>query len=240
MSMSMLGSAWRSLRSLLFPVGCMVCGEHVDSAMRGVCIRCRYEIPLTGFCRDDENPVKEHFAGLVPVEHASSFIYYSGGSLWQELVHRFKYGGEWSLAERMGEWYGAELRDTGLYGDVDAVLPVPLHPLKMLRRGYNQSRYLGEGIARSLGVPLCASAIRRTRNNPPQARRRGGDRWDNVDNLFSVRRPEMLRGRHILVVDDVLTSGATLTSCIMAIRAAVPDCRISVATLAVARSIHRE
>lgn len=218
----------------------MICGEHIGEAMHGICIKCRYEIPLTGYCRMAENPVKEHFAGLVPLVHGSSFLLYSGHSLWRDMVHRFKYGGEWAIAESMGRWYGAELRSSGLYDDVDVVIPVPLHPLKTLRRGYNQSRYLAEGIARELGVEVCANALVRRRNNPPQALRRGSERWDNVESLFELRRVDKLRGRHLLLVDDVLTSGATLTASAEAILKVMPDCRISVATLAVTQRILKE
>ena len=218
----------------------MICGEHIGEQMHGICIRCRYEIPLTGYCHLAENPVKEHFAGLVPLVQGSAFLFYSGQSLWRDMVHRFKYGGEWAIAESMGRWYGAELRDSGLYDDIDIVVPIPLHPLKTLRRGYNQSRYLAEGIARELGAKVVADAVVRRRNNPSQARRRGSERWDNVEALFELRKTDRLRGRHLLLVDDVLTSGATLTACAEAILRAQPDCRISIATLAVTQRILRE
>lgn len=218
----------------------MICGEHIGSEMHGICIKCRYEIPLTYYWRSAENPVKEHFAGLVPLVQGSSFIFYSSNSLWRDMVHRFKYGGEWAIAESMGRWYGAELRDSGLYDDIDIVVPIPLHPLKTLRRSYNQSRYLAEGIARELGAKVVADAVVRRRNNPSQARRRGSERWDNVEALFELRKTDKLRGRHLLLVDDVLTSGATLTACAEAILRAQPDCRISIATLAVTQRILRE
>lgn len=240
MLMSTLGSALRALRTLLFPSSCMICGEHIGSKMHGICIRCRYEIPLTSYWRSEENPVKEHFAGLVPLVQGSSFIFYSGESLWRDMVHRFKYGGEWAIAESMGRWYGAELRDSGLYDDIDIVVPIPLHPLKTLRRGYNQSRYLAEGIAHELGAKVVADAVVRRRNNPSQARRRGSERWDNVEALFELRKADKLRGKHLLLVDDVLTSGATLTACAEAILKVQPDCRISIATLAVTQRILRE
>lgn len=236
----MLGNIWSAVSSLLYRRQCMACGEDIDAAHHGICINCRYRIPLTKYWLEEDNPVKELFAGLVPVVHASSMFFFSEGSVWRTLIHRFKYGGRWAIARNMGAWYGAELRDSALYDDIDLVVPVPLHPLKRMRRGYNQSYYLAEGIAKALGVELCGNAIRRRRNNPSQARRRVSERWANVDRLFVVRRSDKLRGRHILVVDDVLTSGATLTSCISTIVEAVPDCRISVATLAVTRRILRE
>jgi predicted amidophosphoribosyltransferase len=153
------------------------------------------------------------------------------------MIHRFKYSGEWQIAYNMGRWYGAELKASGLYDDVDLVIPIPLHYIKILKRGYNQSTYLAEGIAKSLGAKVDTRATRRIRNNPSQARRGARDRWENVDKLFHIVHPERLRGKHILVVDDVLTSGATLTTFLKEVTQTIPDCRISIATLAVTKHI---
>lgn len=233
----MLFSAYRAIRSLLFPQECIVCGRHVDDAMHDICMHCRLDIPLTNFWTQQENPVKQRFDGVVPIEHGSSFMFYADNSHWRTMVHRFKYGGMWRIAYTMGRWYGAELKASGLYDDVDVIIPIPLHIFKLLKRGYNQSTYLAEGMARSMGISVDIHTARRTRNNPSQARRRARDRWDNVDDLFRIVHPEHLRGKHILVVDDVLTSGATLTTFLLALKATVPDCRISVATLAVTKHI---
>lgn len=233
----MLYSAYRAIRSLFFAQSCMACGGYVDDAMHGICLKCRYDIPLTNYWLEHDNPVKEHFDGIVPIVEGSSFMFYSAESSWRTLIHRFKYSGEWQTAYNMGLWYGSELKATGRYDDVDAIIPVPLHPLKELKRGYNQSRYLADGMSKAMGIAVDARSTRRLRNNPSQARRSGRDRWANVDELFGVRRPEALRGKHILVVDDVLTSGATIASLIEVITRTVPDCRVSVATLAVSRHI---
>ena len=228
--MSILSDTVRGVGRLLFPVRCPVCGGKMPPGSRVVCTRCRYAVPLTGFCYATYNPLWERLSALVPVEQASAFLYFIPGSGWRELIHRFKYDGAWRLARDMGVWYGHCLADSGLYDTVDRIVPVPLHWRKRLRRGYNQAEYLAEGIARALRAEVDRHSVRRIRNNPAQALHRHTERWDNVEGIFAVRRPERL---HLLPVDDVLTTGATLLSCAETILRAAPDCRLSVAVLAV-------
>lgn len=233
----MLGNILHSLRSLILDSGCMICGKHCDASLHGICVECRYRIPLTYYWQKEDNPVTEHFAGIVPIVNGSSFFYFAKGSIWREAIHQFKYGGRWKIARELGRWYGSELKESGLYDDIDVVIPVPLHPIKQLKRTYNQSAYVAEGIAKSLGTKLNNRAVRRRRNNPPQANCNFNERWENVNSLFKVRYIRALEGKHILLVDDVLTTGATLSSCAYAIKQAVPSCRISIATLAVTEHI---
>ena len=229
----MLGSIYRAMRSLLFAEECMICGEHVTEEVHGICTMCRFNVPLTYFWREHDNPVYDKLSAFAPIEQASAFIYYADKSQWRAMIHSFKYRGAWRMAYNMGRWYGAELAASGLYDDIDIIIPVPLHPIKTIKRGYNQSSYIADGIAKSLGKSVKRHATRRVRNNPSQTHHKAHDRWENVEALFSVPHPEHLRGKHILIVDDVLTTGATLTSLIKAILEAMPDCRISVASLAV-------
>ena len=233
----MLGRFFRMISSLLVERRCIVCGKEVDSNLNNICIHCRYNIPTTGYWLMEENPVKEHFAGIIPVVHASAFYTFREESPWRELIHQFKYSGKWRIAYDLGVWYGAELKSSGLYDDIDIVVPIPLHPMKTIKRGYNQSSYIAEGIAKSLGIKPSLRVVRRTRNNPSQTQRSFKERWQNVDNLFVVRKPRELQGKHILLVDDVLTTGATITSCAEAILRDVPDARISIATLAVTQRL---
>lgn len=233
--MSILNEWASDLKSLFFPARCPVCGALLGDGMRTVCTRCRAEAPLTGYWRHFDNPLAESFAGLLPVIHASALLFYAEGSGWRRLIHDFKYRGRWHLAREMGCWFGAELAECDWYRTVDLVLPVPLHWRKRLRRGYNQSEYLAEGIAGALGCEVDRKSVVRTRNNPSQTRRSHEERWENVADIFRVRRPERLRGKHLLLVDDVLTTRATMVSFGEAILRAVPECRLSVAVLAVRR-----
>lgn len=233
--MSILSDTWDDLRALFFPPRCPVCGRPLGDGMRTVCTRCRIDAPLTGYWRQFDNPLVRSFWGLLPVIHASALLFFSGGGGWRHLIHDFKYRGSWRLAREMGLWYGSELAECDWYRAVDVVIPVPLHWRKRLQRGYNQSEYLAEGIAEALGCEVDRRSVVRRRNNPSQTHHTHEERWENVAGIFEVRRPERLRGRHILLVDDVLTTRATMVSCGEAILRAVPDCRISVAVLAASK-----
>lgn len=215
----------------------MVCDEVLKTELHGICLRCRLKLPTTHFCLREQNPVREFFAPLVRIEQASSYFLLKTDNDWHHTIHKFKYGGKWLYARKLGIMYGAELKASGLYDDIDYVVPIPLHWLKTLRRGYNQSTYIAEGIARELGTKVDHRTVYRKRNNPSQTLTKAVDRWDNVDGIFAVRSPKRFDNKHILIVDDVLTTGATICSCIDAIRRVTPSCRISVATLAVARDL---
>ncbi len=233
--MSILSDIVADLAALLFPPHCAVCGDTLTEGERCVCTLCRTMAPLTGYWREADNPVWQRCSAQLPVVRASGFLFFVHGSGWREMIHSFKYRGMWRRARYMGAWYGSALRDSGLYGDIDVVVPLPLHPRKRMSRGYNQSEYIADGIAEALGVKVLRGNVRRTRNTESQARMPRRERAANVAEAFSVRNPEALSGRHILLVDDVMTTGSTLLSCAAEILRAVPDCRISIAALAVLR-----
>lgn len=225
----------RDIGELFFPRRCPVCEGELAGDGSVICTACAWDMPLTGFWAEADNPVAQKFWGHIPVEQASAFFYYTEKSRFKELVLSFKYRGGWRLAEQLGRWYGARMEEGGLYGGVDVVIGVPLHARRRMSRGYNQSEYLAEGIARALERPVDRRSVRRRVNNPSQTRTDAAERWDNVQGIFAVRRPERLSGKHILLVDDVLTTGATIISCAEAILAAVPDAKISIAALAVSK-----
>lgn len=220
------------LGALLFPPRCPVCGEELHDGEETFCTVCRIRVPLTGFCGKAANPLAERLRAEFPVEQASAFLWYVAGSGWQRAVHDLKYRGRWRTARELGRWYGTHLAESGLYAGAECVVPVPLHPRRLAYRGYNQADYAARGIAERLGIPAVSNALGRLRDNPSQTTRSSAERWENVRDLFAVRRPELLAGRHLLLVDDVVTTGSTLLSCTEAILKALPDCRISIAALA--------
>lgn len=230
--MSIVGSIVRALRTLIIGDSCIICGGYADASTHHICTKCRINIPLTNYYKEADNPIRERFSVFAPVQRASALYFFDVDPLWREVIHRCKYKGQWRLAYVMGRWYGELLQESGEYDDVDVIVPIPLHPKKILKRGYNQSFYVAKGIAKELGVRVDTRSVRRVVNNPSQTTKSGTMRWQNVERIFRVSHPEHLHGKHILIVDDVLTTGATISSCVTAISALVPDCRISIASLA--------
>lgn len=220
------------LRELVAPSFCPICGGPISKENVGVCTMCELTAPLTNIWQQSENAMMERFWGLLPVEYASAFLWFIEDSEWREAIHQFKYKGAWRTAYNLGRWYGSYLRQSGRYDGVDLIVPVPLHWLRRVGRGYNQSEYLADGIAEQLGVEVDRHSVVRSRYNRTQTSRLHSQRWQNVEGVFAVRDAEKLRGRHILLVDDVFTTGATIMSLGETILRAVPDARLSVATLA--------
>ena len=209
----------------------MVCGESLLDGERDICTACAYMMPLTGFAAEADNALFRRFWGIVPVERAAALIFFIHGSEWQRMIHGFKYRDKWHWAYVMGRRLGAALREGGLFADVDVALPVPLHPYRRMLRGYNQSEYIARGVAEELGIEVDLHTLCRRRNNPSQTRLAEREKRENVRDLFSVHDADRIRGRHVLIVDDVITSGETITACAEALIAAA-ECRISVASVA--------
>lgn len=229
--MSTLADIWRDVAGLFFRRRCMVCGEPLLDGERDICTACAYLMPATGFATEADNALFRRFWGIVPVERAAALIFFIHGSDWQRMIHGFKYREKWHWAYVMGRRLGAALRDGGLFAGVELVLPVPLHRRRRILRGYNQSEYIARGVAEELGVPFDTGILYRRRNNPSQTQLEEREKRENVRDLFGVRHIERLRGRHVLIVDDVITSGETVTACVEALVAAA-ECRISVASVA--------
>ncbi len=235
----MLSDMLRDVLSLVVPRVCPVCGEQMHGSRAVVCPSCEIAAPLTLLWLEQHNVMCERFWGLLPIERASAFFWYVESSPWRKVIHNFKYNGRWRMAYDMGRWYGACLKEGGMFAEVDVVVPVPLHWRRHLSRGYNQSEYLARGIAYELGVECDVSCVRRCRYNTSQVSRSATERWDNVEGIFKVRHAESLRGKHILLVDDVFTTGATIMSLGGEILSAVEDVKLSVAVLATSRhSLH--
>lgn len=210
--MNFILSLLKDTVGLIYPDVCVTCGSHLPSGIRFICTKCRYDMPRTGFHREQDNPVAQIFWGRVPVRQAASLFYYTKGSRYQRLIHVIKYHGRKELGYEMGKLYGRELMDSPFF-EAGVIVPVPLHPRKIRKRGFNQSEWIGMGLAESLQKPMISNDLYRAVNTRTQTRKTRLERWKNVEHVFRLRSVDAFRNRHILLVDDVVTTGATLESC---------------------------
>lgn len=225
---------FHSFWSLLFPRCCVVCGSPLSRGEECLCTCCNINLPRTGFHLRKDNPVECLFWGRIPgLKRASSFLFYRKGSDFRRILHMLKYGGYKELGEVMGRYMSAELSSGEFFDGVDMIIPVPLHRKKQKLRGYNQSEWIARGIASVTGIPLCAECMIREKNTETQTRKSTFERWENVEGIFRLCDTVHFEGKHVLLVDDVLTTGATTVACASAF-AGVSGIRISVLTLVVA------
>lgn len=224
---------WQDLRDAIFPRDCPVCGRSLIDGEEFMCMHCDTALPRTDFHRVESNPVEERLVGRVPIQRATSWFRYKRSSPYVALVHDAKYRGGKRLAIALGAKAARELMPEGFFDSVDVLMPVPMHWRKERKRGYNQAEMIARGISRVTSIPI-ADNLRAPRSHSTQTRRSAYERYENVRGLFEVIEPAELAGCHILLVDDVLTTGSTILACSEALAAAIPGVRISVMTLAVA------
>lgn len=216
--------------SLFFPRLCVCCGEGLNRAERDVCTDCLCSLPRTRLHETEANLVEMKFLGRVDVCMATSFLFFEKDTVVQKLLHEIKYHDNSMLAERLGLMFGSELRG-GRFEAVDVIVPVPLHRKRLKERGYNQSERIAAGIGRSLCKPVAQEVLVRTKGNETQTKKGRVERWENVCGIFSVLNADLVQGKHVLLVDDVLTTGATVEACVEAL-ASAKNTKVSVATIA--------
>jgi ComF family protein len=221
------------LIELLYPRLCIVCGDKLIEQENWICLHCLHHIPRTNFHLAPENRVAQLFYGRVKIENATSFFYFSKGSKYQTLLHSLKYKGMKEVGEEIGKQFGIDLMKSPDFASVDVVCPVPLHPSKEKKRGYNQSWWIASGIAKQMNKDLSTGNLKRSTATETQTRKSRFARWQNVEGIFEVSDPEAFSGKHILLVDDVVTTGATLEACATAILSTT-NAKVSIATLATA------
>jgi ComF family protein len=190
-------------------------------------------LPKTWFHNDPDNPLNKVFWGRVQLEAVASYVYFQKGSTVQHLLHQLKYKDRPGIGVKLGKWYGLELKQADIFREAELIIPVPLHPRKLQKRGYNQSEAFADGLVSVMGIRPENRCLYRKVYSQTQTRKTRFDRWENVENIFAVKYPDRIRGRHILLVDDVLTTGATLEACAQALLE-VPGVKVSVATIAYA------
>ena len=222
-----------SLLRLFAPRHCVVCGTCLGDGEEVLCLECNMGLPRTNYHCQADNPVERAFWGKMPLVRATSYFFYRKGSDYCRILYQLKYEGRQDVGEAIGRMMAAELARSGFFEGVDVLLPVPLHPAKVRRRGYNQSECIARGVSAVTGIPVDCVSVVRTKGTESQTRQLPFLRWDNVEGIFTLRDASAFRNRHVLIIDDVLTTGATTTACADALEG-VEGLRVSVLTLAVA------
>ncbi len=218
---------------LFYPHHCCGCGSDVLAAHEQLCFRCVAALPHTAFERYPDNPVEKIFRGRSSIRAAHSEFYFSKGQLIQQLIHQLKYNSNKEIGLYLGKMMGRNLLRSGRFGNIDYIVPLPMFPDKEFKRGYNQATIIGNGMSETMNVPVLNNRIIRRRPTESQTKKHRAERWENVADSFDVVQPASLAGKNFLLVDDVLTTGATLDACCQSMRI-IPASDISIATLAIA------
>ncbi len=221
------------LLELFYPELCVTCGDRLLSHEKYVCLNCWHDLPKTNFHLKRNNKVAQLFWGRVQVDHTTSFFSYRKGSRYQKLIHFIKYKGLKELGFEAGRKFGLELNMSDAFSSVDLVVPVPLHPKKQKQRGYNQSEWIAKGMAEAMQKELSPDNLIRKIFTSTQTRKNRFERWQNVEGIFEIARPDEFTRKHILLIDDVVTTGSTLEACAYQLLK-VENAKVSIATLAFA------
>lgn len=221
-----------SFLNLFYPNLCLACGKNLPAGSSYICVSCQYKLPQTRYHLEKENPFTERFWGRVELFSGAALYHFTKGGRTQQLIHQLKYEGKKQLGVRLGQLYGSYLKEAPLFQPAELVIPVPLHPRKAHLRGYNQSRLFARGLSESMGIPWMNGLARRQYTST-QTQKTRIERFENVEHAFEVRLHPKLAGKHILLVDDVITTGATLEACARKLLE-LPGVKISLATIAIA------
>lgn len=222
--------------SLIYPVHCEACSENLFGHEAFLCNYCRLNLPKSNYHRQPANSLEQVFAGRVPMVNALPFYLFEKSGKVQKLLHAVKYQDQKELGEHLGSLYAADLVKDAQLSDIDTVIPIPLHKKKLRTRGYNQSEWFAKGLAQGLSKELDIISLERIVETATQTRKKKYERWENVENIFHLKHPQNLVNKHVLLVDDVITTGATIEAAWQALKN-VEGIKISVASIAFARHV---
>lgn len=222
---------WRDFVGLFYPALCLACNKPLLRKEEIICMHCQATLPLTNFHLEKENPVSQLFWGRVDVQYATALYHYSKGSRIQHLIHQLKYKNQPQIGVYLGKILGRTIFESEFFNDTTALIPIPLHPKKEKIRGYNQSEVIANGVSLATGWPVWKDILVRKEFTDTQTKKNRWDRWQNVKNMFDVKNPERIKGKHLLILDDVITTGATIEACVRWLNEC-KDVRVSVASLA--------
>src|SRR5574344_1449583 len=206
-----------NLLSLFYPHFCIGCHQILQENEKHLCLHCYLHLPETNYHLIEKNPLDEIFRGRVKVENTYSLLHYRKGNHVQQILHHLKYKGCKEIGAELGEYYGHKLIQAGKLSDVDYILPIPLHPKKQKIRGYNQSEWIAMGLSCATHIPYTNNYLVRKQFTETQTKKSRYNRWENVKDVFQIADAEALQNKHVIVCDDVLTTGATTEAAIQKI-----------------------
>lgn len=221
----------KDIYDLFYPELCLCCNKTLTSNELTICINCRHDLPLTNFANEAENVIEKTFYGRIKIESATALFYFFKKGKIQHLIHALKYKNQQQVGTLLGNWLGNELATSSRFSTVDCIIPVPLHKNKLKTRGYNQVTNFGESLAKNMKVPFNETTLTRISFTKTQTKKIRFDRWNNVQELFFVANEKALENKHILLIDDIITTGATLEACCKAFEK-TKNIKISIACMA--------
>ncbi|HRP90442.1 MAG TPA: ComF family protein [Edaphocola sp.] len=223
---------WNSFFNLIFPKYCATCKKEIGNSEEILCLSCLYNLPYTEMIATKENSITTHLLTRLKTENAFALLYFVEGGMVRELLHQLKYNNQPEIGIFLGKLMAKKINDIPWIKEIDCILPIPLHPRKKSQRGYNQSEMIARGLGLTLDKPVYNNNLIRVKNTDSQTNKNRDQRRENVLNAFEVKNKENLSGKHLLLIDDVFTTGATMTACGQAIRENT-NCKISVASIAI-------
>lgn len=224
----------KDLLDIIYPETCLACDNPLVAGEELICLPCISEFPKTDFHHIKENKVVQTFKGRCLFQKASSWLYFTKGGKVQSMMHALKYRGRTDIGHKLGTMLARELSQSDFFADIDLLVPVPLHPKKFKKRGYNQSAILALAISEITNIPISENNLTRTHFNQTQTRKSRFSRWLNVKTIFDIGEPEKFQNRHLLLIDDVVTTGSTIEACVIKLEN-IKGIRISLLTLAIAQ-----
>lgn len=222
-----------NILSSIFPEICLGCSAKLRHQEQHVCTKCRHNLPFTSFHKHPINPVLQTFYGRVSIENATALLHYKKNGMVQQLLHQLKYKGRQEVGTILGNLLGHELKKEASYSAITHIIPVPLHQKRLRKRGYNQVTTFGQQLAQHLEAAYIDDILIKVNNTKTQAFKKRTARWLSIQHSFEITDIQKLEGQHILLVDDIITTGATLEACANALKK-IPNIKISVATMSIA------